>query len=67
MSKEDRRFGPRSLLGGDYGEPIQAKTSTLAMWPHRPKRITDALYELAESQPSPEEYERRKQMILSDK
>ena len=38
----------------------------LAVRPLRPKRITDALHALAESNPTPAEYERRKKQILSN-
>lgn len=40
--------------------------STLTIWPHRPKAITDALHALAESKPSPERYELEKARILAE-
>ncbi|MBX3139859.1 MAG: hypothetical protein KF875_03840 [Trueperaceae bacterium] len=40
--------------------------STLTVWPHRPKAITDALHALAESKPSPERYALEKARILAE-
>lgn len=60
------RKGPKGLLGGPYSEPIQARSSTLMMFPSRPKRITDALYELAQTPGlTLREYEKRKGEIMN--
>lgn len=62
-----RSKGSRNLLGGDYYERIQSKSSPLSLFPHRPKRITDALYALAETPGlTLEEYEERKAEIMND-
>lgn len=55
---------PRSLLGGSWGRVDARAGSTVLMWPSRPARVTDALHELAESNPSPTRYEREKARIL---
>jgi len=50
-----------------YSTKITHPTSVsvfLAGWPLRPLRITRQLNELAESNPTPEEYEERKTQIL---
>ena len=59
-----RRASP-SLLGTRCYDPRTATGSTLMLFPSRPKRITDALHALAESNPTPSEYERRKAQILT--
>jgi len=58
---------PQTLLGGysDDRENVPRGGSTLTLFPARPKRITDALHALAESRPTPSEYERRKAQILT--
>lgn len=38
--------------------------SAINYWPTRPRHVTDALAALAESNPTPREYERRKREIL---
>lgn len=57
---------PQGLLGGDYNDPIQAKSSTLSMFPRYPKRISDALYALAETPGlTLREYQERKKEIMN--
>ena len=57
---------PQTLLGGysDDRENVPRGGSTMLHFPSRPKRITDALHALAESNPTPTEYERKKALIL---
>jgi hypothetical protein len=42
----------------------QGKGNLLLYWPHRPRAVTRALSELAESNPTPAEYAQRKRAIL---
>lgn len=41
--------------------------SAINYWPTRPRHVTDALAALAESNPTPAEYERRKRQILAER
>lgn len=43
---------------------VDSRQSTILTWPHRPRRITERLALLAESNPTPEQYEREKARIL---
>lgn len=52
-----------SLLGNGNDVGTQ---STLSLFPSRPARITDALHELAESNPTPATYEAEKARILAE-
>ena len=61
--KRDRKSYPTLGLLGPYGESA-SKSSALCLFPRRPKRVTDALHALAESNPTPAEYERQKALIL---
>lgn len=65
--KADRQRHPTLGLLGPYGESA-SKSSALCLFPGRPKRVTDALHQLAETPGLTErEYLRRKHEILNSR
>lgn len=50
--------GPKDTPG------IDSRQSNLMFLPYRPRRVTDALHRLAESNPTPAEYEMERARIL---
>lgn len=56
---------PRGLLGSVHGDNSGGLMAPM-VWPARPKRITQQLADLAESNPSPQRYARERARILAN-